>query len=694
MGQRSWPAGWSVLLRLSGLLARKVVFLAAVCLGLIALIFLRAGIEHQGSHVGFAWPLYRAALGRYLQSLLRGDPGVSEYLSGRTTVSVEVVQVLRLYLPTSLTLIGLALAAALVLGLGFGLLISRFGRRGTQHLTLLSNVTALSLPDVVLVLLTQVAVFRLQQWLGVRLIPIFGPWSGEMQWAHFILPTFVLCVLPTAYLARVAAAAFDEVGREEFVRTAVAKGLTRRQVLRRHVAPLVTVRVLPVLPAAMGLILSSLVLVEYLAVVPGIGRSLAIELMRRTADPILLTGLTLPLAVGWVLFDTLVQALILVLDPRQRDQHDKAGLSLGRRLAALAPGALVRRLAAGFTAAALALGEAVVSLVTAAADGIRARLTPSSDTQTPAPPARRPNGLLVVGTALVVALVAVAIFADALAPYDPRERHGLVIDGEVIRRPPHPPGPDFLLGTDTNGYDLLSGVIHGTRYTLLLAAVIVPARFLLAVPLGMVAGWQRGALAALTKGMAAVFGAVPLVIIPGALLPLLVAETRFFGDAQQGALTVSLVILALVGWPRLAETVRRYTEEVAVHPFIEGARATGAGAGRLLARHVLPHLWPRLVVLAAMEVCWVMALTAQLGMLKIYVGGHVRWEDRSPTPALPDWGSMLETPWRHAYVDQWVLIVPVAAIFCGLLAFNLLAEGLRRRAESSDFMTMRDSKGQ
>jgi peptide/nickel transport system permease protein len=246
-----------------------------------------------------------------------------------------------------------------------------------------------------------------------------------------------------------------------------------------------------------------------------------------------------------------------------------------------------------------------------------------------------------------------------------------------IWAPPFGPGnANHLLGTDPIGRDVYSQLIYGTRYALLLAGLVVPARFVLALVLGLAAAWWGGIWDKLIRWLGTFFTAVPQIVVP--LLALAVFNAAYYNN-KPASIAWGIFWVALPAVPRLATSIKQAALTVLAAPFLEGAVAAGAGSGRILLRHILPQLTPRLVTMVALEVPLALTMTAALSYFRTVPGGWIYDDEMRGVPYLPEWGSMMELPLMILLTHRWWLWVPFFALFVAVLAFNLLGEGLRRR---------------
>lgn len=288
---------------------------------------------------------------------------------------------------------------------------------------------------------------------------------------------------------------------------------------------------------------------------------------------------------------------------------------------------------------------------------------------------RPPRAELLVGGALVALIVLCAVAAPLLAPFDPLDQRLIFVDGTLLR-PPYPPGSQgMLLGSDSLGRDLLSRLIYGARYTLAFCGISALLRVGIAAALGMLGGWYERAGRALDV-LAGAWSAVPSLFF--ALIPL--ALISRIGSNELNALAFVL-IFACTGWAEAAVRVRVAVEALRSAPFIEAAYAVGLRRWQVLWRHVRPNLRDLLLIEAAYAMAAVLLLTAELGFLNIFIGGaerEVLGASVNVDPLYAEWGGLLAKGLRERRAGPWLFLAPTAVLTLSILAFNLLAEGLRK----------------
>ena len=255
----------------------------------------------------------------------------------------------------------------------------------------------------------------------------------------------------------------------------------------------------------------------------------------------------------------------------------------------------------------------------------------------------------VIGLAIILAAVIIAIFAPQLAPYplDAYESH-------LLQRL-KPPSEAFPFGTDNLGRDVFSRVILGTRDALKVALLVVGIAILIGVPLGLIAGYFEGWVSEGIMRVTDVFLAVPQLILALGLAQLM-------GPSLESA----LIALSLTYWPFFTRTVYAETRRLKTSLFVEALQGLGAGSGRIIFRHILPNAASPIIVRATIGMGFTILTAALLGFLGV-----------GASPPTPDWGLAIAESRQYLPEAWWFATFPGLAIFAVVLGFNLLGDGLR-----------------
>ena len=254
---------------------------------------------------------------------------------------------------------------------------------------------------------------------------------------------------------------------------------------------------------------------------------------------------------------------------------------------------------------------------------------------------------LTIGSLIAGSIVALAVLAPAIAPYDPVR----VDPGALLAAP----GPAHWLGTDDIGRDLFSRILYGARTSLTLALAAVLVSSLLGSAVALASGYWGGPVDMVLMRIMDGF-----LAFPGLILAL--AMVSFLGASS---LTIVLAV-GIVATPGLARITRSQVLIERQRDFVQAATVVGATDGRILLRHILPNVASLIVVQASLNLAFAILTEASLSFLGVGV----------PPPA-PTWGTMLRAGYSYLEQAPWDAISPGAAIFLTVLGFNLLGDGLR-----------------
>lgn len=267
------------------------------------------------------------------------------------------------------------------------------------------------------------------------------------------------------------------------------------------------------------------------------------------------------------------------------------------------------------------------------------------------------NKAALLGLLLCLLMVGAALLAPGLAPHDPDFQfpEGLTMEGAPLPPGAVVSGDHFPLGTDLLGRDLLSRLIWGARASLTVGLVSNLVAVLLGLLIGALGALTRGALGTLIMRFTDVMLAFPVLLLAIALTAIL-----------KPSLWIVALVIAFLNWVPIARVVYSEVASLREREFVEAAQAVGASAGRVLIRHVLPHLLPTALVWGSLGVGTSVLLEATLSFLGVGV-----------QPPTPSWGGIINESQSYLTTAPWLVLAPGVAILLTSLGFNLLGEGLR-----------------
>lgn len=258
------------------------------------------------------------------------------------------------------------------------------------------------------------------------------------------------------------------------------------------------------------------------------------------------------------------------------------------------------------------------------------------------------NRLALLGLAILITLVLVAIFASALAPHDPFSQN--------LGNRLQPLGSEgHLLGTDSLGRDILSRLIYGSRITLYIVALVALIAPVAGLFVGTVAGYVGGWADIILMRITDIFLAFPRLVLALA-----------FVAALGAGIENAVLAIALTAWPPYARIARAETLTIRHSDYISAVKLQGAGALRIITRHIWPLCIASLIVRITLDMAGIILAAAGLGFLGL-----------GARPPSPEWGAMISEGRKFILDHWWVATVPGLAIFTVSLGFNLLGDGLR-----------------
>lgn len=259
------------------------------------------------------------------------------------------------------------------------------------------------------------------------------------------------------------------------------------------------------------------------------------------------------------------------------------------------------------------------------------------------------NKLAVTGLCIILLLILVAIFADVLAPHSP-------VIGNLGGARLLPPGSEgYLLGTDDQGRDILSRLLHGSRLTLLVIVLVAIIAAPIGLLVGAVSGYAGGWVDAVLMRITDIFLAFPKLVLA-------LAFVAAMGPGIQNA----IIAIAITSWPPYARIARAETLTVRNSDYIAAVQLMGASPFRIVLRHVMPMCVSSLIVRVTLDMAGIILTAAGLGFLGL-----------GAQPPLPEWGAMIAAGRRFILDQWWVATMPGIAILIVSLGFNLLGDGLR-----------------
>lgn len=257
------------------------------------------------------------------------------------------------------------------------------------------------------------------------------------------------------------------------------------------------------------------------------------------------------------------------------------------------------------------------------------------------------NRAFAVSSFFVLLLIAVALAAPLIAPYDPLEA--------VMQNAYLPPSAEHLFGTDKLGRDNFSRILYGASYSLSSVLLLVTIIFAVGTTLGVLAGYYGGKVDIVIMRISDM-----MISFPGMILAIAVA------GILGGSLINAIIALTIVTWTKYARLARSMVLKIKKRDFVEAAIVNGGTSTHILWKHILPNILPLMVITAASDIGAMMMELAGLSFLGF-----------GSQPPAPEWGLMLNEGRQQLQTAPWLMIFPGLAIFVTVVIFNLWGDALR-----------------
>ncbi|WP_439495196.1 ABC transporter permease [Bosea sp. (in: a-proteobacteria)] len=252
-----------------------------------------------------------------------------------------------------------------------------------------------------------------------------------------------------------------------------------------------------------------------------------------------------------------------------------------------------------------------------------------------------------VGLAIVVLVILAAVLAPVIAPHDPLEQN--------ILSKLQPPHENYYLGTDYFGRDILSRLLYGARISLVIGFASTVIAMVVGSLIGVLAGWYGGRFDVVVMQAMDILLAFPSLILGLILVAML-------GPSMENI----TIAIALTSIPSFARIARAPTITVKERDYIEAGRALAFSDARIMARHILPNIFPEILVMASLWLASAIRTEASLA----FIGLGVK-------PPIPTWGGMIREGFENILDSYWLVLAPSLAILIIVFALNILGDGLR-----------------
>ena len=259
------------------------------------------------------------------------------------------------------------------------------------------------------------------------------------------------------------------------------------------------------------------------------------------------------------------------------------------------------------------------------------------------------HGLQYLSVSVLILVAGAAIFAGAIAPYDPLE----IDPGNILASP----SISHWLGTDEIGRDILSRIIYGARISLSVALAAVGVACGLGIPIGVFAVFTGNRIENTMMRIIDVFVSLPEIFVAIFVL-------SFLGNS----LPTLILTIGLLYFPQFAKVAHSMARSIKTRDYVLAAVSLGAGPMRIIWREIMPNMWSVIIVQISFTFSFAMLLEAGLSFLGLGV-----------MPPMPSWGQMVGRLKDYLFNNPWPVVFPSIVLFATILAINLLGDWLQDR---------------
>lgn len=259
------------------------------------------------------------------------------------------------------------------------------------------------------------------------------------------------------------------------------------------------------------------------------------------------------------------------------------------------------------------------------------------------------NKLAILGMALLVFLIAVAIVAPLLADYEADAIK------QNMKERLQPPSKEHIFGTDRYGRDVFARVVFGARVSLSIGLASILISLIIGTLIGAVSGYYGGRVDNILMRLMDIFLAIPQMLLAISIV----------GALGPGILNL-LIAMIIPNIPKFARIVRASILSIKGQEFIEAARACGTRDRRIIGKHIIPNAVGPIIVQATLSIAHTIIATSSLSFLGLGV--------KAP---MPEWGAMLSEGKEYMRHYPYLIMIPGIAIVLTVMALNLMGDGLR-----------------
>ncbi|MFD2444745.1 ABC transporter permease [Bacillus sp. CGMCC 1.16607] len=301
----------------------------------------------------------------------------------------------------------------------------------------------------------------------------------------------------------------------------------------------------------------------------------------------------------------------------------------------------------------------------------------------------RKNRKFLAGFILLACFILLSFIGPLVAPYEEDYSKSIgyiqTEKGEQMTSPPFPPSKEFIFGTDKWGYDLLTLMLHGAKYTVIGTILIALSRVILGGLTGIISGLRKGAEKP-SRTSIPIFSSIPSFII---IYFIMIGININPIIPEWGLIMIQSMLMIILGVSGVHNVISLKTIEVKKEQYILASESFGAQKKHLMVKHIFPALKDNLFIILVNEAILVLHLIGQLGIFNLFFGGTTQHFNPPVFLSIThEWSGLIGQARGYMYLSQWIVLFPILAYILFLSSLYLISTGLNEIQRSN---TRKDS---
>ncbi|TXC89463.1 ABC transporter permease subunit [Metabacillus litoralis] len=294
------------------------------------------------------------------------------------------------------------------------------------------------------------------------------------------------------------------------------------------------------------------------------------------------------------------------------------------------------------------------------------------------------NPLFLIGFVFIVGLVTASFIYSHIVNNEVKQIYHIYgEDNELVDSAPIAPRKEALLGTDKLGYDMLSKVLIGAKFTILAALIIAILRMVISVPIGLIVGTYFSKTKKYLNSLVDAFHFIPLTIIALYLLqPVLYMRPEGFTYSLTERMGIEILVLAILTVPILSVLIGNEAGELLKSEYVISAKTLGGSNLHIIVKHIIPIMKDRFFILFGQQFVQTLIVMAHLGLFNLYFGGTLVSFDKMgtdpPQSMTNEWSGLIGGTKIFLQWAPWIPLTPIICFALTILAVSFMVEGFSR----------------